>query len=226
MTKQFKRLAALMLSAALWFSCGGSPNAETAKVTQGAQASQVSIAKESQIEVLAGAELMSEPAVPLYDIWRLKMAPGMNKTLELNPPKFQWRMSEAKDARYIVELTQDASFQTGIIYSPELPYCFFNLNNSLANGKWFWRIKTLSNSKIETSVVSSFFIDAGTPVDVYPGIDEVISNIPKFRPFLLSYGQPIARVLKNAESLPKKKAVVVDAAVKSLTKAIIDFEVK
>ncbi|WDE96471.1 DUF4962 domain-containing protein [Lentisphaera profundi] len=177
------------------------------------------------IEVLKGGELKSKPGRPLYDIWRLSSAPKEGKIVAINPPKFQWKKSDQQAVTYIHEMSRDAEFKTELISSGFLPYCFYMPRKVLVPGQWFWRINTLIDGEETIGASHTFTIKEGAAVRLYPDVDTLIQNIPQTRPFILNYGQALATVLKNAKSLPKKKAVVVNAGIESLAKPIIDFEV-
>ena len=101
------QLTALLLTVSLSSCFKGEQKSERQDIDKDAR-------KEVGIQVLSGEDLKASPPVPLYNIWRLHAAPQNNKTLGINPPRFQWKKDEAKGVRYKLEWSRDKTFKNRV----------------------------------------------------------------------------------------------------------------
>ena len=181
--------------------------------------------QKSTIQVISGNPLTTAAPDVIYDIWRVKATPSVEFPPSINPPNLQWPKSETSNARYTVELSQDKKFKDAVITSEQVKWCFFNPNKKLNNGQWYWRYTTSAEGSVESvSDVKPFTITEQTPVFEYPHVKTLVANIPKQRPYMLTYGKPINEVIENAKKLPEQSKAVLESADQSLAKPIVHFD--
>lgn len=159
----------------------------------------------------------------IYDIYRKKATPSSGAVPSVNPPTMQWERDGAFEARYTIELSQDELFSTGVISSNKIKWCFFNPNEKLQNGNWYWRYTTHKGDSEVQSETHAFTINDNVQIYEYPSVKALIANVPKQHPYLLTYAKPLSEVIDNAKQLPEMSQEIIAAADKVLDDEIIDF---
>ena len=185
--------------------------------------STTTVATTFTIEAINSNPLKSEVPDVIYDIYRKKATPTADVVPSVNPPTMQWVRNGDHQARYTVELSQDQSFETNVISSDKIKWCFFNPHEKLQSGSWYWRYTThIGNSKLQ-SEPHSFTINDNIRVYQYPSVKTLVANVPKQHPYLLTYGKPLKEVIENAKKLPEVSQKILTLGDKVLTEEIIDF---
>lgn len=160
----------------------------------------------------------------IYDIWRLKAEPSEDHVVSINPPNLKWPTAvEGKSTRYRVELSMDRSFQTGVIRSGEQRACFYNPHRMLEEGTWYWRYQTIQDGSSTTSPVHAFRIDSSTIRFPAPSVAEWMHNLPAQRPYMLTYGHSLERVIEHARAYPHLAENLIAEGQRSLEKSVIDI---
>ncbi len=177
----------------------------------------------SVIQTLNANPLIADAPNTIYNIYRKQATPTAESVPSVNPPTMQWVRDGAFKARYKVELSQDKSFKTDVITSGKIKWCFFNPNEKLKNGNWYWRYTTYKGGSKIQSDVHSFTISDNVKVYEYPSVKTLVANVPKNHPYLLTYGKPLKEVIANAKKLPDMRNKLIRAADKILNDEIIDF---
>ncbi len=176
----------------------------------------------SAITTLKDNPMVKPAPEVVYDIYRLKATPAGQSTPALNPPTLHW--PTASQAYFTVELSMDKTFQSEIITSDKIKWCFFNPHKTLDNGVWYWRYKTHNkDSSVSLSKTYVFKITDKVRTFEYPSVETLIDNIPRQRPYMLTYGTPLQKVIANAAKLPQLRQGVIQIAEQTLRKEILDI---
>jgi len=109
----------------------------------------------------------------------IENAPDNGEVVAVNPPSLIWR-EDASAATYIVEMSQDKSFKTGVIRVADVVFPFYNYSKVLSPGTWYWRYFVV-NKTGETSTPGpqkSFIVNAkAVPVPV-PSMSKIMADLP------------------------------------------------
>ncbi len=159
----------------------------------------------------------------LYPAIRNTVFPNDKTAAMLNPPNLQWPRVDDKTAVFKVELSTSPDFSSDRIESQEIRYCFFNPHQKLKNGKWYWRYTTIVQNQATVSPVYTFEITDDTPVFVTPAVETLVKNLPKERPYMLSFGQPHAKIIETAKKYPHLAAEIIRKGDKAAALPILDL---
>ncbi len=160
----------------------------------------------------------------IYDMWRVKAEPAAGQIVTMNPPNLKWpHADEKKRATYRVELSQDEGFQTGVIHSDDLRACFYNPHRVLNEGAWYWRYEIIQGDSRTNSPTYTFEIDSSTFVFSAPSVDEWVRNLPRQRPYMLTYGRPMQNVVKQARTHPELAEHLIAEGQHALKKPVINI---
>lgn len=100
-------------------------------------------------------------------------------TVGANPPSLVWK-TDARAARYIVELARDPDFTTEVVRVAGIPYAFYNHARPLTAGTWYWRyfVVDAEGRQSAPSRVKRFVIDAGVSHLPLPIMTDVLAALP------------------------------------------------
>lgn len=177
----------------------------------------------------------------LYPVVRNNVSPSNKAIAALNPPTFLWprpgyRENESGNTRFDppkapipsdlfqVEFARDEAFTQEKTISPIIRTCFFKSAKALAEGKWFWRYRTIKGDKSSMSPIYSFSITSNTPIFVTPSVTELVNNLPKQRPYILSYGKSREEMIAAAKKYPKFAEASINQGEQALTLPFIDIK--
>lgn len=148
----------------------------------------------------------------LYEEWRKSPAPANGSVALVNPPSLQWASMkhwDGRDARYRVELSEDASFPDGrTIRGNVQRACFFNPHARLAPGTWHWRYEIRDGTKREVKGPYAFQIATNTPVFETPDFAKFLAGLPTAHPRVITQGHTLAEVRVSAAKHPLAKSVI------------------
>lgn len=91
--------------------------------------------------------------------------PDEQTELTENPPRFSWMPAKEDDARYVLQIAQDESFdETTTLTFEDIEYNFFTLEQTLAPGRYYWRYALQEeDGASEWSRIRSFVLPKGLP---------------------------------------------------------------
>jgi hypothetical protein len=160
----------------------------------------------------------------IYDMWRIKAEPDAGHVVTMNPPNLKWPHVDGKQSVvYRVELSKDKRFKTGVIRSGDLRACFYNPHSVLSEGTWYWRYEIIAGDSKSHSPTYVFQIDSSTFVFSAPSVDEWVRNLPRQRPYMLTYGRPMKTVVKHARNHPELAEHLIAEGQRVLKKPVINI---
>lgn len=160
-----------------------------------------------------------------YYTARPVVAPRDGANVSLNPPALNWPGAGESRLTYDVELCSNSEFSGGDLLRREgIGYTVFTFSKQLAPGTWYWRYAVNADGKKTWSDIHHFVVDEKTPVFVPPSSEQVIANLNRNHPIVLSYGVAQDKVIEHANSFPKIKESVIADADRILNTKIIDFD--
>ena len=176
----------------------------------------------TMIALLLPMGLAANPGKPLYPVMRDSVAPADNSAASRNPPVFLWPR-EGKSTVFEMEIAASPDFSGEVIKSPSRKWCFHVPRRKFAPGTWYWRYRSQDGTKVILSPVYSFTIRTDTPVFETPEVATLVANLPKQRPYMLSYGQTHQHVIETAKKHPELVAEILKAGEQAYKRPFIDL---
>ena len=113
---------------------------------------------------------------------QLPYSPADGSTAKVNPPPFIW-VPVKGHVNYILQISRDKNFSTDVIIRKGIDISTYALEQSLEPGEWFWRYG-VEDSEVIYSKARRFTVPEDAKIWYFPGIEQVIDNIPRSRPRL------------------------------------------
>lgn len=172
----------------------------------------------------SGCRAVGYPSA-IYDEYRITPFPINDVGVKMNPTELLWpsiRYWEKRDVLYNVYLSRDPQFRSADTQvSKGQRYCFYNPHKALSPGKWYWKYEIVDNGNIETKGVYSFIVPEDAVLFETPDFEEFKSNIGKGHPRVMTQGNDIDVIRREAVSHPAYQGIV-DKAEKILEYEIYD----
>lgn len=157
----------------------------------------------------------AEDFIRIHENERETPFPQQEHQLYINPSPLLVPQS-MKQADFLqFNLSQDKNFSpANSLLSEPAPWCMFNPHRILENGKWYWRVRSVSKDGQETawSQTYSFTVTEDIPQFVTPPVNEFLTQIPKDYPRMYCFlNDNLAEARRTVRSHPEFENMIDDA---------------
>lgn len=153
----------------------------------------------------AQTEVTSFPDV-IYPKYRTWTTPTAGEIAEINPPSFQWPVTD--DTTYSLQVSKNSDFSEILIEKESIPFAIYNPHQKLESGTWYWRY---ADKDKEWKNLDSFQITSNSKVFCSPPIEELYKEIPSSHPRVLAKKLEIDIIRESATNKDEARAIIEEA---------------
>lgn len=134
------------------------------------------------------------------------MSPDGGIVPQFNPPSLLWPIT--KSANYSIRLSQDKDFAKDEIKVDSWPYAMFNPHQKLAEGTWYWQVKTDAG---DWSDIAEFTIDNNSGDFITPDAQSLLASIPRERPRVYAWASQLEELRERAKGYEESSEILAEA---------------
>ena len=129
--------------------------------------------------------------------------------------------------RYSLRYSQDPTFKTGMV-QVETRWPFYNPEEDLAPGVWYWQYGNVINGKTEWATIQQVTIETNADKFCPPSLKKVLAKVPHEHPRVWLDKKEWDHFIQHSISSPERKIYIsaADKAMKTPMKSVDDVNTK
>lgn len=159
--------------------------------------------KDTKTHINAEIKVNAKVIYPKSRVW---MSPAGGITTQFNPPSLLWPI--VKNADYTIRLSQNGDFTSDVIIKEGLPFAMFNPHQKLANGLWYWQVKSGDENWSE---MAEFMMEDNATEFVTPDAKAFLAMIPHGRPRVYAWGAQLDELRIRSKKYAASAEILAEA---------------